>query len=202
MAMAGKKVLLVDADMRKPRQHSIFKVKNSAGLSNVLTDQNDISRVLKKTPVPNLLLLTAGPPPPNPSELLGSKRMAKLATLLRERYDTVVFDTPPLITVTDAAILATRLDGVVFVVKAGATRKEILRRSKQKLEELQANILGVILNWMDMRKSSYYYYYSHYYSAYYGKEKDESSGTDNGRKKARGPKAVARKGVKRPSAGR
>ena len=108
--------------------------------------------------------------------------MAKLAALLRENFDAVIFDTPPLITVTDAAILATRLDGVVFVIKSGATRKEILRRSKQKLEEMQANLLGVVLNWMDMRKSSYYYYYSHYYSAYYGDEK-KLSGRNNGRKK-------------------
>lgn len=173
MAHAGNRVLVLDADLRKPRVHQVFGLKNGFGLTNLLTESTDLSAAVHKTPVQNLAVMTSGPIPPNPSELLGSQRMAKLLETLRGSFEKVVVDCPPIISVTDASILAAYLDGVVLVVKSGQTSRQIVRRAKKKLEEVRARIIGVVLNSVNVRKSRYYYSPVYYYS-YYGEDRGRS----------------------------
>jgi capsular exopolysaccharide synthesis family protein len=170
MAHDGKRTLLLDADLRKPRVHHVFHLGNEQGLTNLLTDASDVGKLARSTGVPNLWVVPSGPIPPNPSELLGSKRMKKLIASLRQNFDMVVFDSPPVISVTDASILASSVDGVLLVVKAGKTSRKIVLRAKKKLIEVRARIIGVILNAVNIRKSRYYYSPVYYYS-YYGEEK-------------------------------
>jgi succinoglycan biosynthesis transport protein ExoP len=176
MAAAGKEVLLVDADMRKPRVHKVFGFQNKYGLSSVLGGGDDIGPALKQTKIPSLKVLTSGPIPPNPSELLGSERMHKLLSLLGERFDRIILDTTPLLAVTDASVLGSRSDGVILVIKAGATTKNILRQARKQFDDVKAKVLGVVLNQVDLKKSSYYYK-SHYYYSYYGDGKKKESGS-------------------------
>jgi len=167
MALTGSRVLLVDADLRKPRLHKVFGGGNAFGLSNLIGGATEVGPALQATEVPTLMVMPSGPIPPNPSELLGSARMGKLLALLREKFDRVIIDTPPLIAVTDATVLAARADGVILVIKAGHTGRTIVRRGKKQLEDVQARIIGAVLNQVDVRKSAYYY--SQYYAySYYG----------------------------------
>jgi succinoglycan biosynthesis transport protein ExoP len=171
-AHSGNRTVVIDADLRKPRVHGVFKLANTFGLTNLLAESTDLPKAIHGTQVKNLDVMPSGPIPPNPSELLGSHRMRKLLDALRRRYDRIIIDCPPVITVTDASILATSADGVVVVVKAGKTTRQILRRTKKKLEEVRARIFGVVLNELNIQKSRYYYYYPNYYQAYYGDEKE------------------------------
>ena len=175
MAQAGCKTLLIGSDMRRPRAHKILGLENGAGLSNVLSGVSRIDDVAKPTGIPNLDIVTAGPVPPNPSELLGSKRMPELIAMLRERYERIVIDTPPATAVTDAAILAQHADGVVVISRAFVTPKELVRSAIEALQKINAKIFGVVLNSVNMNKEgAYYYQYAYYY--YYG---------ENGHKKRR-----------------
>ena len=182
LALNDKRVLLIDADMRKPRLHSIFGVQNKFGLSNLIGGSPDIALALKNTPAPTLMVLPSGPVPPNPSELLGSTRMGKLLEVLRAKFDVVILDCTPLIAVTDATVLATKVDGVILVIKSGATRRKILQRAVKQLQDVQATIIGAVLNQVNVRNSSYYYasYYAHYYGEKDGKgtgERQRGSGS-------------------------
>lgn len=161
LAQSGQRVILVDADMRRPTQHHIFGLENRVGLSDVL-ERSDVSlsEVQQAVSVANLSVVTSGPLPENPAELLGSKRMGDLMELLQQYADVVVFDSPPVMAVADAAILASRLDGVLLVVDAGATRRGPARHSKESLEAVGAHLLGVTLNRLSASRSGYYYYYS------------------------------------------
>jgi capsular exopolysaccharide synthesis family protein len=190
IAASGKKVLLVDADMRKPRVHKVFGQKNSVGLSTLLGGEKDVGLALKETKVANLTVITSGQIPPNPSELLGTERMVRFLGILRERFDIVLIDSPPLISITDSVVLGSHVDGVILVAKAGATSREILKRGIAMLGEVNASIVGVVLNMVDYRKSTYYYH-SHYYSYYYGED-------SNGKGKRRGRKEKMAGGKKGP----
>jgi capsular exopolysaccharide synthesis family protein len=175
MAQAGCRTLLIGADMRRPRAHKILELENGAGLSNILSSVSGVDEVIKPTGIPNLDIITAGPVPPNPSELLGSKRMPELISSLRERYEHIIIDTPPATAVTDAAILAQHADGVVLISKAFVTPKELVRSAIEALQKVNAKIFGVVLNSVNMSKEgAYYYQYAYYY--YYG---------ENGKKKRR-----------------
>jgi capsular exopolysaccharide synthesis family protein len=165
LALAENRVLLVDADLRRPRLHKIFGVPNEQGLSSLVSGERDVSAVLVRTPIPNLMLMTAGPTPPNPSEMLGSARMGRLIELLGERFDRIVFDCTPTIPVADATVLGARVDGVVVVVRAGGTTRKTLQQTRRLLDAVQAPILGVVLNRVDRRK---HHYSSPYYYHYYG----------------------------------
>lgn len=170
MALTGNRVLLVDADMRKPRLHKVFDLRNVFGLSNLVGGESEVSAALQRTQVPGLMLMTSGPIPPNPSELLGSERMGKLLEMLRGKFDRVILDCTPLIAVTDATVLASQTDGVILVIKAGATGRHILRRGIKQLEDVQAKVIGAVLNQIDLKNSTYYY--SKYYTSnYYGETK-------------------------------
>lgn len=159
-AQGGKSVILVDADLRRPQQHRIFQRTASYGLSTALVDAaTPVTSFLQPTDVPGLRLLTSGPIPPNPAELLGSQRMAQLLQVLSQEAEMVILDSPPVLSVADAAILANAADGVVLVADAGRTRREMARRAKENLERAGANLLGMVLNRMTRQTSGYYYYY-------------------------------------------
>lgn len=158
-AQQGKKVLIVDADLRKPTVHYTFGVTNTTGLTNVLTRQVVLEEVARPTDVENLHVLPSGPIPPNPAELLGSKGMQLFFEGAKEQYDLIIFDTPPVLAVTDAQILANKCDGTVLVVASGKTELESVQKTKELLAAAQAKILGVVLNNKKMEKTDYYYYY-------------------------------------------
>ncbi|RJP80383.1 MAG: polysaccharide biosynthesis tyrosine autokinase [Candidatus Zixiibacteriota bacterium] len=168
MAQMGSRVLIVDADLRRPTMHTLFKIERQIGLSNALLGNYTLDEVIKPTGIENLDIITAGDIPPNPSELLSSNAMRKTLALLQQRYDMILLDSPPVIAVTDAAVLSTRTDAVLLVVSSGyVTRKEV-DRAIQLLGNVRANLIGVLLNGLDVKRiyGSYYYYY-HYYQYYY-----------------------------------
>jgi protein-tyrosine kinase len=158
-AQTGKKVLLIDADLRKPTVHYTFQVDNLSGLTNVLTKQSTMEQAVNETKVENLFVLTSGPIPPNPAELLGSKAMDELLVSSLETYDIVIFDTPPVLAVTDAQILANKCDGTILVVNSGKTEIEPAVKSKELLLSSKGKLLGVVLNQKNANDSQYYYYY-------------------------------------------
>ncbi|PWU67161.1 CpsD/CapB family tyrosine-protein kinase [Gracilibacillus dipsosauri] len=157
-AQQGKKVLLIDADMRKPTLHYTFRLDNRKGLSSVLVGGTTFEESITKSDIQGLDLLPCGPVPPNPSELLGSKSMERLLSEASLQYDLVIFDTPPVLAVTDAQILANICDGVVMVVRSKQTEYESAQKAKALLEVGKAKLLGVVLNDKVMKKGSYYYY--------------------------------------------
>lgn len=162
-AQADKKVLVIDADLRKPTSHHYFKVSNRGGLTSVLTNQQTLAGAVKETSVNNLHVLTAGPIPPNPSELLSSKRFAGLLEELRQMFDIIIIDTPPILAVADAQIVSTLCDGVVLVLNAGQVKRDLAVKAKANLEHAKARILGVVLNNLERKAADAYYYY--YYGA-------------------------------------
>jgi len=164
MAQTDKKVLLIDCDLRKPSIHRVFGLVNEMGLANVLVEGLDYHRISNLVDVPNLEVLTSGPKPPNPPELLGSARMKDFIAKVREEYDTVILDTPPVLPVTDAAILSTLADGVVFVISHGKTQFNMAVQAKENLEKVDssARIIGTVINNIPSSSSyghDYYYYY-------------------------------------------
>ncbi len=159
MAQAGNRVLVVDCDLRRPSQHRIFGLKNLAGLTTMMGEsQAKEQPPLQETSVRNLRLLTSGPLPPNPSELLGSRRMAEVLALLKAEADILLLDAPPIIAVTDAAILASKVDGVLLVVQANKTKRDLAKKAKVMLQKANANLLGVVLNNVKMDTTIYRYY--------------------------------------------
>lgn len=158
-AQDGKKVLLVDADMRKPTMHYTFHTTNSTGLSNLLTRKWELQDVVIETEIEGLHLVTCGPIPPNPAELLGSKTMDVLLKQLIAGYDIVIFDAPPILSVTDAQILSNKCDGTILVLNSGSTEKASVLKAKEALVSAKANILGTMLNNFVLEKDHYYYQY-------------------------------------------
>jgi len=165
MAQDGKHVLLLDADMRKPVQHKLFQLVNK-GLSNCIATGVELEEVIQKEVLPNLDILPSGPVPPNPSELLGSERMTGILESVREMYDYVLIDIPPVLPVTDAAVIASKVDGVILVLSSGDVSPEEAKHAKAQLAQSGANILGVILNKVP-HHHHYGYDYNYYYYYYY-----------------------------------
>lgn len=166
IAQAGLSVILVDTDLRRPVLHKIFNLPNTVGLTNVLLHEDPVpDRHLQATRISNLRVLTSGPLPPNPSEILGSRRMQKLIQHLKERADIVLFDSPPALAVTDAAVLASQMDGTLLVIETGNARREVVQRAVENLSKVGANLLGVALNKISAKEAAGYY---HYY--YYGRD--------------------------------
>jgi len=170
IAQMGAKTLLVDTDLRRPILHSIFNISRTKGISNLLVGKADIDEVIFKTDIDNLFILPSGTLPPNPSELLGSVAMKQCIGELKKRFDVVLFDSPPIMAVTDAAVISSEVDGVILVVKAGQTDRNAVQRSFEILRNIPNRILGALLNVVNVEGfyGSYYYYYYHYY--YYGKD--------------------------------
>lgn len=157
-AKSGQKVLLVDADMRKPTVHKTFLLNNQEGLSTVLTTKKNIVEVAQPSAIENLTVLTSGTKAPNPSELLGSRKMNKIMDEARSNYDIVIFDMPPVVTVTDAQIMASKADGTLLVVREGNTHKDDLQKAKELLTMVKARLLGVVYNGTEQSKDQGYYY--------------------------------------------
>ncbi|WP_220788079.1 CpsD/CapB family tyrosine-protein kinase [Bacillus paramobilis] len=157
-AQQGKKVLLIDADMRKPAMHQMFQVDNIFGLTNVLTHSERLEKCVQKTSVDNLHFLACGPIPPNPAELLGSKSMQELLAQAYSMYDLVIFDLPPILAVTDAQIMANVCDASILVVRSESTEKETAVKAKGLLESAKGKLLGVVLNDREREQGLYYYY--------------------------------------------
>jgi capsular exopolysaccharide synthesis family protein len=165
-AQAGQRVLLIDADMRRPRVHSVFGCKQEPGLSNLMVGNARASETVHKTPVPGLWVLGAGRIPPNPAELIGSQRFRDFLASLKEHFDLVLVDSPPVMAVTDAAIVAHAANGVVFVVGAEMTCRNAARAAVEHLEQGRAHFVGAVLNRVELERNAYYY--SHYYRREYG----------------------------------
>lgn len=164
LAQAGKSVVVIDADLRKPRLHKIFQVKNLNGLTKYLTADLALVDLLRDTPIPKLFLINAGPVPPNPGELLGSEKMANLIDLLKEAFDFILVDTPPVLAVSDAIVLGPLMNGAILVVRGGKTPREALKQAREKLDAHKINGMGVIINHAQMRDFDYYYKDSYYES--------------------------------------
>jgi polysaccharide biosynthesis transport protein len=179
LAHKGVRVLLVDADLRRPSIHKTLGIGPRSGLSNVLTGSATLEQAITRSSVlPNLSVLAAGTPPPNPAELLASANMREVLDQLRNQYDHIVVDTPPALSVTDAVVLSPRADAIVLVIRSGHTTKQALRRSRDLLMQVNAKVAGVLLNAVDLSSPDYYYYYEYQgkYSRYY---RDDESRNDN-----------------------
>lgn len=159
-AKSGQRVLLVDADMRKPTVFKTFQLTNEVGLSTVLSTSTKVDQAAQKTSIENLSVLTSGPKPPNPSELLGSMRMDQVIQEARNLYDIIIFDMPPIVAVTDAQIMASKVDGTLLVVRENVTKKEAVTKAKELLHLVNARVLGVVYNGAEQSKDQGYYYYS------------------------------------------
>jgi exopolysaccharide transport family protein len=167
LAQKGVRVLLIDADLRRPSVHKALGMGPRSGLSNVLTGSATLQQTITTSPIlPNLLVLPAGTPPPNPAELLASANMRDLVMELRESYDHIVIDTPPTLSVTDAVVLSPRADATILVIRSGQTTKQALRRARDILMQVNAHVAGVLLNAVDLTSPDYYYYYE--YQGKYG----------------------------------
>jgi capsular exopolysaccharide synthesis family protein len=176
LAQAGMRVLLIDADMRKPRVHMVFDKPRQPGLSNVLVASAKFSETVHATPIPGLWMVPAGAYPPNPSELLSSKRFSDLVASLGAHFDWVIIDTPPIMAVADSSIVAHLTTGVVFVVGAEMTSRYAAARAVEQLTRSRAKFLGAVLNRVDLQHNAYYYaeYYRREYSDYYQRPKDSA----------------------------
>ncbi len=170
LAAGGKKVLLVDADMRRPSLHHAFGVDNEKGLSSMILGEATPEECSKQTVQENLSVIGSGPRPPNPAELLGGDGVRSMLDRLDELYDIVIIDSPPVVAVTDAVVLSQRVDGVILVVKSFKVGKDLVEQAKRQLTDVDAHLLGVVLNDFDIQRKSYGYYY--YYS-YYGSDRTE-----------------------------
>ena len=158
-AQQGLKVLLIDADLRKPTVHYTFRLDNLRGLSNILVNEATIEETAYATGIGNLDVISSGPIPPNPSELLGSKRMEALIQEASSSYDLIIFDTPPVLAVTDAQILGNVVDGTILVIRSGQTEYELAIKAKEALEPARAKLLGTVLNDREKTSTTNYYYY-------------------------------------------
>lgn len=160
-AQTGARVCLIDADLRRPTIAKTFGIENWSGLTTALIGQGSLEECLRPTDIPGLTVMSSGPIPPNPAELVGSARMTALLGQLEERFDMVLIDSPPVLAVTDAAVLAPKVGGVVMVVRAGTVDYRQVNRAKEALEAVKSRVLGVVLSAVEPegREGYYYYYY-------------------------------------------
>lgn len=188
LAQTGADVLIVDADMRRPRIHNVFGFKHHEGLSTLLAkdfDENVVESVIKHDDETGLYVLPSGTVPPNPAELIGSPQMQRLLTLLKNRFRHIIIDSPPIATFTDGVLISCMTDGVLLVVHGGKSSSTVVRRTRQQLRNVGAKVLGVVMNKIDLRHDDYYYYYNYYQSHYYTdadieKESNGHGGNGNG----------------------
>lgn len=191
MAMDGKRVILVDADLRRPKVHDVLDLPNNRGLSQVLVGHLSLQEALQETDLENLHVITAGPIPPNPPELLGSRAFEEVMDRLEQLADVVIFDSPPCIPVTDPLLIASRVDGVLLVMHVGQSRKGAVRQAEEMILRARGRILGVVLNRLRSKGGGYYYDYG-YYASYH--EEDSDDGGPFGRMGRGGPLSGGWKG--------
>jgi capsular exopolysaccharide synthesis family protein len=163
MAHAGNRVVLLDCDMRRPRVHKVFGLRNDLGVTTALVDPSTVDDIVHETVVPNMSVICTGPIPPNPSELLHSESFARLLNELKSRFDRIIIDSPPIVPVTDAAILATQVDGTILIVRAQKTSRDLVRRAKRALSDVGAHMVGAVLNAVELDRPEYGYYRYQYY---------------------------------------
>jgi capsular exopolysaccharide family len=176
LAQTGAKVLIIDADMRRPRLHSIFNIGNAEGLSTILSSdmsESEILNIIQHEKESKLYLLPSGPVPPNPAELIGSEQMSNLMKKLQGVFTHVVVDSPPIASFTDGVLIASMVDGVILVVHSGKSSRQIVRRSRQLLSDVGAKVFGVVLNNVNLRSQDNYYYQSYYHRSYYRHDDEE-----------------------------
>jgi len=181
LAQLGAKVLIIDCDLRKPSVHKALGIPQTRGLSTYLSRDIVIDDLIQKTQVTNLSVIPCGAIPPNPAELISSEKMRNMLSMLAEQYDHILLDSPPLMYVTDPVILATMVDGVIMVVHAGKSPRDVAKRARQELSTVGAKIFGVVLNNVDFRKGSYdEYYYYRYYETYGEETRPEVGDAEHG----------------------
>lgn len=193
MAQADIRTVYIHADLRRPTGHKIFGLQNVQGLTTYLVGQASLEEIIQETDIPNLQVITSGPIPPNPAELLASKKMERFLDELKEIFDMIIIDTPPVLAVTDATILSKKVDGCVLVVSSGVTSKEMAAKAKRQLTNAKAPLLGVILNNKQISKkehNTYYYYESE------EKEEDSPRGKRKKESKRVGKGLFSRKSTK------
>ena len=175
-AQQGQRTLLIDGDLRRAVLDKTFSVPRTPGLTEVIVGVSPLASAVHQTTVENLFVMGSGQLPPNPSELLGSDRMREVLAEARETFDVVLFDSPPLLAVTDAAVLSTMVDGVILVVRVGSTSREAVRRAAGHLRTVHSRILGAVLNDIDVSRGGYYGGYGYYYYAYQTPDGDGARG--------------------------
>jgi len=178
LAQTGASVLVIDADMRRPRLHDVFGLPNTVGLSAILSSdvaEADIFSMIGRHGDSNVYLLSSGMIPPNPAELLGSGQMRRLMEMVGKRFTHVVIDSPPIASFTDGVLISLLVDGVILVVHGGRTSRQVVRRTRQMLQEVGSKIIGVVLNKADVRSSDYYYYHYSYKNNYYSEGNGHTS---------------------------
>lgn len=158
MAQNGQRVLIIDADMRRPTVHYTFSTPNTRGLTNVISKQSSIEDTVQQTKIENLSIMTCGPIPPNPAELLNSRMMELVLEQALEQFDVIILDAPPVLAVTDAQLLASKVDGTILVTSSGKTEQDEIVQTKELLVKAKANLIGVILNNKPVDEKHYYYY--------------------------------------------
>ena len=162
-SQSGNRTLLIDGDMRKPTVHHTFELPNQQGLSNaIVNDEMSVYSMIHESMIPSLYVLTAGPVPPNPSELIASQKMEHMIEELRTEFDTIIIDTPPVLAVTDATVFSNYTDGTLMVINAQDNNRNSINKAKNNLEKANANILGIIMNNVKNKASDDYYYYKYY----------------------------------------
>ncbi len=169
-AATGRRVCLVDADLRRPSLHHAFGLDNEQGFTTLVTEASDVESVVQPTPQAGLFILPSGPRPPNPAEMLGSEACQRALDALNECFDLVIIDSPPVVAVTDAVVLSSHVDGVIMVIKSFKVAKDLVLQAKRQLTDVDARLIGVVLNDFDIQRKSYGYYY---YYTYYGAERDD-----------------------------
>ena len=180
MAQSGERVLLVDTDMRKPMLHRLFRLERQPGLTDFFLGEAEMQDIMKNTQIDNLSIITSGATPPNAPQLLASQKMKELIEELKGQFDIIVFDSPPVTVVTDPVVLGSNLDAVCLVIEAEGTNRDIALKAKEILTNVNANLFGVILNKVDVRKGYGYYYYYYYYH-----DDDREDGRGKKRKRRR-----------------
>ncbi|MFH1080036.1 MAG: polysaccharide biosynthesis tyrosine autokinase [Pseudomonadota bacterium] len=180
MAQAGSRVLVLDCDMRRPKVHKLFGTARDKGMSNILAGSCGMDDAILHTHIENIDIIPSGPIPPNPSEIVSSRHMKELIEQARTRYERIIIDSPPVTAVTDAVILSSFADGVVIVIRAGETHREIIKNGIAQLRAVNAHILGAVLNAVEMGRDSYYYYQYYYY--YYGEDGEKRKKTHQKKK--------------------
>ncbi len=179
IAQTGLKTIVVDSDLRRPAIHRVFGVSNGAGLTNaLLSEEPHLAPLLQPTAIEHLRVLASGPQPPNPSELLSSRRMDRVVEALKQEAEIVLFDSPPVLAVADASVLTAKVDGTILVVDSGRTRAQALRRATEAVSRSKSRVLGAVLNKLSRRDHGYYGYYS--YSDYYTPSTSSSNGHRKG----------------------
>ena len=182
MAQGGGRTLILDCDMRRPRMNKIFSLPRDPGMSNILVGESSWEAMVRPTPVDKLWFIPSGPIPPNPAELVSSDLMEEIIGQMRGQYDRIIIDSPPVTAVTDSVALSRLVDGLVLVIKTGVTSRDIINSTVRSLKEINAKILGVVLNDIPVGKDNYYYYQYYYY--YYGDDKDKKH-KKKGRRRSR-----------------